>query len=145
MKKTYGTLAALSALTASLAVPPGEADAQQAPTPPPNLELVELMADIDRLKLQCDYIWDNRADARALTEELNRLVSGLPDAQSCDGILKPVERQQCVDQCTGLILDLLGGDPVGQIGNPVPPGPGTPPGVPPVGPVAEIPDDVDAY
>jgi hypothetical protein len=130
----------LSALTASLAVPPGEADAQQSP---PNLELIELRDDIDRLKLQCDYIWDNRADARALTEELNRLINGLPDAQTCDGILKPVERQHCVDQCTGLILDLLGGDPRAQIGNPV--APGTPPGVPPVGPVAEIPEDVDPY
>jgi hypothetical protein len=106
MKKKYGTLAALSALTASLVVAPTGADAGG---------IGELSTDIDDLREQCDYIWENRTNFELLTAELNRIVNYDPNVQTCTQPMSPEMRRACEEQCTALILALLGEDPVAQI------------------------------
>jgi hypothetical protein len=151
MKKRYGTLAALSALTASLALPATEAEAQKIPVQQPTTSTQSpvgiLSSDIDRLQDQCDYIWDNRTNFELLTAELNRLLNNSPEARTCDEPMSPEMRQTCEEQCTGLILALLGGgDPIARVPN------GPPEARFPGGPVADTPegppivlDDTDGY
>lgn len=120
MKKTYGTLAALSALTASLAVAPTGADANKVPAGTPMAqvppEITELATDVDRLRNQCDYIWENRTNVAVLTAELNRLLNYGAGVRTCTDAMSPEMRRSCEEECTGLIVSLLGGDPVAQIG-----------------------------
>ncbi|MFW5641803.1 MAG: hypothetical protein ACOCY0_03450 [Roseicyclus sp.] len=118
MKKTHGTLAALSALTASIALHPTDATANTAAG---TGQMQDLAQNIDQLRDQCDYIWNNRTDFDLLTEELNRILTNSPDARSCDDPMSAAMRQTCEEQCTGLILALLGGDPVAQIPDDVEP------------------------
>jgi hypothetical protein len=119
MKKTYGTLAALSALTASLAGAPTGAEAQKIPAGTPMAQIPRdatgLSTDIDRLRNQCDYIWDNRNNVGLLTAELDRILNYGPNVQTCTTPMSPEMRRSCEQECTGLILALLGGDPVAQI------------------------------
>jgi hypothetical protein len=119
MKKNYGALAALSALATSLAGAPMGAEAQEIPGATPVVQIprdmAELLTDVDRLRNQCDYIWDNRTNVGLLTAELDRILNSSPNVQTCTTPMSPEMQRSCEQDCTGLILALLGGDPVAQL------------------------------
>jgi hypothetical protein len=104
MKKNFGTLVALAAITAKVAVPHAA-----------------LAQEIVQLAEQCDYIWDNRDDRNILQRELDLLLSGSQNALSCRFDTPPELRDTCQEQCIGLIVSLLGDTPIAQI--PEPPAP----------------------
>lgn len=119
MKKKYGTIAALSAITAKLAMGATGVGAQEISVRGPMQGdpggVSGLSRELSSLSDQCDYIWDNRTNAQLLTQELNRILSNSPDSRTCDEPMSPEMRQSCEEQCSGLILALLGGDPVAEV------------------------------
>jgi len=98
MKKNSGTLMALAAITAKIAVPHAA-----------------LAQEVDELTEQCEYIWENRDDRNTLQQELDLLLAGSDDALTCRFDTPPELRESCQEQCIGLIVALLGESPIAQI------------------------------
>ena len=98
MKKNFGTLVALAAITAKMVVPHAA-----------------LAQEVDGLTEQCEYIWDNRDDRNTLQRELDLLLAGSDDALTCRFDTPPELRDTCQEQCIGLIVALLGDSPVAEI------------------------------
>jgi hypothetical protein len=104
MKKNFGTLVALAAITAKIAIPHAA-----------------LAQEVSELQAQCEYIWENRDDRNTLQRELDLLLAGSDDSLTCRFDTPPELRDTCQEQCIGLIVALLGDTPIAQI--PEPPGP----------------------
>lgn len=103
MKKSFGTLVALAAITAKVVVP-----------------TAALAQEITSIAQQCEFINDIRNDRNALQRELDMLLGNSPDALSCRFGTPPDLQQSCEDQCINAIVALLG-DPVAEIPGPVDP------------------------
>lgn len=98
MNGKIGTLVALAALTAKVGAP-----------------VAALAQDVADLSQQCEYIFDIQDDRNALQRELDLIQGNSPNALTCRFENTTQSREACEEQCVGLLLALLGDDPLGQI------------------------------